>query len=129
MTNLEEGIELTESIDGALRVLRFTTHTGLKRTPFELHYRRKSRTEPTNMVKDGKTYLSDWSGISILASNKPKFPTYVGRDADDEITNLTVMTRTKNEERQANEGPKSTKKKNLVSYPLKLKRQIITKNN
>ena len=56
LTNLEEGIELTESVNRALRVLRFTIHTGLKRTPFELHRIRKPRTELTNIVKDGKTY-------------------------------------------------------------------------
>ena len=30
LTNLEEGIELNESINRALRVMRFTIHTGLK---------------------------------------------------------------------------------------------------
>ena len=54
LTNLEEGIELNESINRALRVMRFTTHTGLKRTPFELHHGRKPRTELTNIIKDGK---------------------------------------------------------------------------
>ena len=117
LTNLEEGIELNESINRALRVMRFTTHTGLKRTPFELHHGRKPRTELTNIIKDGKTYLSDWSEISISASNKPKIPIYVGRDADGEITNHIIMAKTKAEEKQANEGPKSPKKKSSVRYP------------
>ena len=119
LTNLEEGIELNESINRALRVMRFTIHTGLKRTPFELHHGRKPRTELTNIVKDGKTYLSDWSEMSISAPNKPKIPIYVGRDADGEITNHIIMAKTKAEEKQANEGPKSPKKKNSVSYPFK----------
>ena len=118
VTNLEEGTDLTESVNRALRVIRFTIHTGLKRTPFELHHGRKPRTELTNIVKDGKTYLSDWSEISISA-NKPKIPIYVGRDADGEITNHMVMAKTKTEEKQANEGPKSPKKKSSVSYPFK----------
>ena len=118
LANLEEGTDLTESVNRALRVMRFTIHTGLKRTPFELHHGRKPRTELTNIIKDGKTYLSDWSEISISAPNKPKIPIYVGRDADGEITNHMVMARTKAEEKQANEGPKSPKKKNSVSYPL-----------
>ena len=103
----------------------FTIHTGLKRTPFERHHGRKPRTELTDIVKDGKTYLSDWSEISISAPNKPKIPIYVGRDADGEITNHMVMVRTKTEERQANEGPKSPKKKNSVSYPF----YFVEKNN
>ena len=117
LTNLEEGTDLTKSVTRALRVMRFTIHTGLKRTPFELHHGRKPRTELTNIVKDGKTYLSDWSEKSISAPNKPKIPIYVGRNADGEITNHMVMARNKTEERQANEGPKSPKKKNSVSYP------------
>ena len=116
LTNLEEGIELNESVNRALRVMRFTIHTGLKKTPCELHHGRKPRTELTNMVKDGKTYLSDWSEKSISASNKPKIPVYMGRDADGEITNHMVMARTKTEERQLNEGQKSARK-NLVRYP------------
>ena len=116
LTNLEEGIELN-GINRALRVMRFTIHTGLKRTPFELHHGRKPRTKLTNIIKDGKTYLSDWSEISISAPNKPKIPIYVGRDAGGEITNHIIMAKTKTEEKQANEGPKSPKKKSLVRYP------------
>ena len=57
--NMENGKNLTESVNQALRVMRFTVHTGLKKTPFELHHGRKPRTELTNIIKDGKTYLSD----------------------------------------------------------------------
>ena len=119
LTYLEDETDLTESVNQALRVMRFTIHTGLKRTPFELHHGRNPRTELTNIVRDGKTYLSDWSDISISAPNKPKIPIFVGRDSDGEITNHMVMARNKTEERQTNEGPKSLKKKNSVSYPFK----------
>ena len=125
LTNLEEGIELNESINRALRVMRFTIHTGLKRTPFELHRRRKPRTELTNIVKNGKTYLSDWSEISISEPNKPKITIYVGREADGENTNHIIMAKTKAEEKQANEGPKSPKKKSSVRYPF----QFVEKNH
>ena len=33
LTNMEDGKNLTESVNGALRVMRFTVHTGLKKTP------------------------------------------------------------------------------------------------
>ena len=129
LTNLEEGIELTESVNRALRVMRFTIHTGFKRTPFERHHGRKPRTELTDIVKDGKTYLPDWSEISISAPNKPKIPIIMGRDAEGAITNHMVMARTKTEERQANEGPKSPKKKYSVSYPFKFVEKIITEKH
>ena len=122
---MEDGENLTESVNRALRVMRFTVHTGLKKTPFELHHGRKPRTELTNIVKDGKTYLSDWSELSVLAPTRPKILIYVGRDADGEITNHIVMARTKAEEKQIAEGVKSRKKKNSVSYPF----QFVEKND
>ena len=72
--------------------MRFTIHTGRKLTPFELHHGRKSRTELTNIVKDGKSYLSDLSELSVSAPNKPKIPIYVGRDADGDRGKTTSPT-------------------------------------
>ena len=46
--------------------VRFTIHTGLNKTPFELHHGRKPRNELTNNVNYGKSYLSDWSELSVL---------------------------------------------------------------
>ena len=114
---MEDSTSLTESVNRALHVMRVTIHTGLKLTPFELHHGRKPRTELTNIVKDGKSYLSDWSELSVSASNKPKIPIYVGRDADGDITNHIVMATTKTEEKHLADGPKSPKKKNSVRYP------------
>ena len=117
IANLEDGISLTESVNRALHVMRFTIHTGLKLTPFELHHGRKPRTELTNIVKDGKSYLSNWSELTVSAPNKPKIPIYVGRDADGDITNHIVMARTKTEEEHLAERPKPPKKKNSVRHP------------
>ena len=116
---MEDGKNLTESVNRALRVMRFTVHTGLKKTPFELHHGRKPRTELPNNIKDGKTYLSDWSELSNSAPARPNIPIKVGRDADGEITNHIVMARTKAEETQAIEGLNFLKKKNSVSYLFK----------
>ena len=76
LANMEDMNNLTESVNRALRVMRFTIHTGLKKTPFELHHGRKPRTELTNIIKDGKSFLSDWSELSISAPNRPKIPKY-----------------------------------------------------
>ena len=65
IANMEDGSNLTESVNQTLRKRRFTDHTGLMKTQFELHHGRKQRTELTNTVKHGKTYLSDWSELSI----------------------------------------------------------------
>ena len=60
LANMEDGSNLTESVNRALKVMRFTKHTGLKKKPFELHHGRKPRTELTNIMKNGKFFLSDW---------------------------------------------------------------------
>ena len=84
-----------------------------------------TRTELTNIIKDGKTFLSNWSEMNISEQSRPKIPICVGRDADGEITNHIIMARNKTEERQLNEGPKSPKKKNSVRYPF----YFVEKNN
>ena len=53
LANMEVGNNLTESVNRALKVMRFTIHTRLKKTPIELHHGRKPRTELTNIIKDG----------------------------------------------------------------------------
>ena len=97
--------------------MRFTIHTGLKLTPFELHHGSKPRTELTNLVKDGKSFLSDWTELSVSAEKKPKIPIYVSRNEEKGVTNYLVMAKTKAEEKAADKQPK---KRNSVSeFPFK----------
>ena len=92
--------------------MRFTIHTGLKTTPFELHHGRKPRTELPNIIEDGRSFLSNWREIPVLANNRPKIPIYVTGIGDGEVSNHIVMARTKSEEKAQTE--KSPKKKNSV---------------
>ena len=116
IANLEDKTCLTECVNKALNVMRFTIHTGLKITPFELHHGRKPRTELTNIIKDGKTFLSKWSELTVSANNRPKIPIYVTRNGEGEVSNHLIMARTKTEEKAMTE--KSPKKKNSVGkYP------------
>ena len=78
---MEDGNNLTESVNQALKVLRYKIHTGLKKKFFELHHGRKPRTQLLKIIKDGVFFISDLSAMSILAPNKPKIPKYVGRVA------------------------------------------------
>ena len=94
LANMEDGNILTESVNRAPKVMRFTIH-GTEKTPFEIHHCRKPRTKLINLIKDGNSFVSDWSELSILAPNKLKNPIHVGRDADGETTNHMVMARTK----------------------------------
>ena len=115
VSNLEDNLCLTECVNRAIKVMRFAIHTGLKLTPFELHHGRKPRTELTNLVKDGKSFLSDWTELSASAEKKPKIPIYVSRDEEGDVTNYLVMAKTKAEEKAVDKQPK---KKNSVSkYP------------
>ena len=112
VADLEYNLCLTEWVNRSLKVMRFTIHTRLKLTPFELHHGRKSRTELTNLVKDGKSFLSDWTELSVSAERKPKVPIYVSRDEEGDVTNYLVMAKTKAEENAVYKQPK---KKNSVS--------------
>ena len=116
VAKLEDNLCLTECVKRALKVMRFTIHTGIKLTPFELHHGRKPRTELTNLGKiDGKSFLSDWTELSVSAERKPKIPIYVSREEEGDVTNYLVMAKSKADEKAVDKQPK---KKNLVSeYP------------
>ena len=73
--------------------MQFTIHTGLKQTLFELHHGRKPRTESTNLVKDSKSFLSDWTELSVSAEKKTKISIYGSRNEEEDITNYLVMAK------------------------------------
>ena len=89
--------------------MRFNIHTGLKKGPFELQHGRKPRTDLTNLINDGKSFLSKWSGLSVSAESRPKIPIYVARNNNGEVSNHLVKAQTKTEEKAMTE--KSPKKK------------------
>ena len=124
---MEDGLCLTESVNRALRVMRFTMHTGFKITPFELHHERKPRTKLTNDVKDGKRYFSNWSQMTISTPDRPKLQIYVGRDAEGEIPNHIIMSKTKNEKKQAGESTQSRRRRTIrLDTPSHSLKKIIT---
>ena len=96
--------------------MRFTIHTGMKITPFELHHGRKPRTELTNVIRNGRSFLSNWSELPVLASDRPKIPIYKTRNGDGEVSYHIVMARTKGEEKAlAKNSPKT--KSSVGVYP------------
>ena len=92
----------------------------MKLTPFELHHGRKPRTELTNLGKDGKSFLSDWTELSVLAEKKPKILIYVSRNEEGDVTNYLVMAKTKAEENAVGKQPKKKRKIWLVNFPSNL---------
>ena len=127
VANLEDNLCLTECVNRALKVMRFTIHTGLKLTPFELHHGRKPRTELTNLVKNGKSFLSDWTELSVSAERKPKIPIYASRDEEGDVTNYLVMAKTKAEEKAVDKQPK--KKHSVSEYPFKFVEKTTIENH
>ena len=85
IASLQDEICFTEHINLAFWVIRFTTYTGFKVTPFEFHHGSKLRTELTNIVKDNKSCLSDWT-ILIVSVLPKQIPIYVGRNEKREVT-------------------------------------------
>ena len=72
--------------------MRFTIHTGLKVSPLELHHGRKPKTELTNIIKDKKSYLLDWTTLNVSEPWKQK-PIYVARNKKGEVTDHIIMAR------------------------------------
>ena len=72
LADLKDNLCLTECVNRALKVMRFTRHTGLKLTQSELHHGRMPRTELTILVKDDKSFLSDWTELSVSAEKNQK---------------------------------------------------------
>ena len=128
IANLEDNTCLTECVIRALNVMRLTIHTRLKTTQFELHHGRKPRTELTNIIKDGKSFLSNWSELPVLTNNRPKIPIYVTRNGEREVSNHLLTARTKTEK---NTCRKITKKKNnsVGRYPYQFFEKKHNKNH
>ena len=90
--NLENWIGSTENVNQALRVMRFTIHTGLKVRPFEQHGR-KARTESNNKIIDNESYLSDWKTMNVSVSPKQISIQVVRNEKD--VTDYIIMAREK----------------------------------
>ena len=115
LTNLEEGLNLRESISRALYVLRFTKHSETKKTPFEIQFGRAPRTRLTNL----KTSVSvDSKDLSV----------YITRNTVGEITDHLVMSKKKTVEpkfrremtfSQTKKPPINTVSTNKFNYPFK----------
>ena len=72
--------------------MQLMLHAGLKVIPFELHHGRKLRTELTELVKDNKSYLSDWTTLDVSAPPE-QVPKYVARNERGESTEHIIMAR------------------------------------
>ena len=80
--NLEDGTNLRNILDKTLYVLRFTTHSELQKTPFELHFGRKPRTKLTNLK-------------NAISADSKDLSVYITRSSTGEITDHLVMSKKK----------------------------------
>ena len=87
--NLEDKIVFTGNINRTLRVVRFTIHTGLNVSPFDIHHGRKPRTEIINIVKDVKSCLSHWKTMNVSVPPK-KVPFYIAWNGKEEVIDHIV---------------------------------------
>ena len=106
--------------------MRFELHTGFKKTLLGLHHGQKPRSELTNSIRDGKSFLSNWSELSVPAESRPKLPAYVARNSDGKVSNHLVMARMKADENTMIEiSP--TKKNLVIIYLFKIFEKIYIK--
>ena len=129
LTNMEDGLNLRESINKALYVLRFTKHSETKKTPFEKQFGRGPRTKLTNL----KNAVSvDSKDLSVDTT----------RNTAGEITDHLVMSKKKTVEPKFRRGmtfsqtkkpPINTVSTNKFNYPFKfyekkLQKELFFKN-
>ena len=104
LTNLEDKVGFAGNINQALTEMRLTAHTGFKMSLFELPQGSKLRTELTNIIKDNKSYLSEWT--TLVFSVTPKhIPIYVARNERREVTDNVIMARNRRTPRCASHKP------------------------
>ena len=99
LTNLEDGLNLRESINRALYVLRFTKHPETKKTPFEIQFGRAPRTRLTNLKK----------AVSV---DSKVLSVYITRNTAGEITDHLVMSKKKTVEPKFRRGMSFSQTKN-----------------
>ena len=80
--NLEDTKNLHEVQNKALYVLRFTTHTEMKKTPFEQHFEPQPRTKLSNLK----------NAISV---DSKELSVYITRNSTGDITDHLVMSKKK----------------------------------
>ena len=95
--NLEEEQNLRESSNKALYVLRFTIHSELKKTPFELHFGQKPGTKLFNLKN---TVSVDSKELSV----------YITRNSAGKITDHLLMSKKKTTDPKYRRGTTFTQK-------------------
>ena len=89
--NLEDGINLRDSLDKALHLLRFTIHSEIQKTPFDLYIGQKPRSKLTNLKN---AFSADAQDLSV----------YITRSSTGEITDHLVMSKKKANEPKYRRG-------------------------
>ena len=96
-TNLEETQNLRESLNKALYVLRSTTHSEIKKTPFKLQFGREPGTKLSNLK----------NAISV---NSKDLSVYITRNSAGEMTDHLVMSKKKTNDPKYRRGMTFTQK-------------------
>ena len=76
----------------------YLTH-GTKDYTIRITSRSQTENRINKLSETEKSFLSNWSEISISLNSRPKIPIYVTRNGDGEISNHIVMARKKAEEK------------------------------
>ena len=97
--NLEDTQNLRESLNEALYVLRFATHTQMKKTPFGQHFGRKPGTKLYNLK----------NAISV---DSKELSVYITRNSAVEITDQLVRSKKKSNDPKSWRGMTFTQNKN-----------------
>ena len=92
--NKEEGKNLIESLQLALRAIRTSIHTKLGKSPFELHFGREPRKEIHNILGNAK-HAVDWLKSKFVSANPDTLYAYAAYDQSGEPVDSIILSKKK----------------------------------
>ena len=104
--NREDGKNLTESLQLALRTIRTTIHTRTGKSPFELHFGREPRKEIHNILGNTKKAI-DWLKGNFFSANPDTAYAYSAYDQAGEPVDHLVISKKKGAAAKRNKSPES----------------------
>ena len=101
LANMSEGKSLGKALDNALHVMRMKKHSVLKKSPFEMHYGRKPRSEVNNLL--GLDPNLNITQIDNIISEKPDTIPIYTFNGDGGSTDQLIMRSQKKQKKLVSE--------------------------
>ena len=95
--NMADGLTFEDSLQLAIRTIRQTLHSRLKKTPFQMHLGRRPRTALSNLIDKPECLLSNWKNTltSYISPQPTELKVVTINDSDGEMADYLVLNETR----------------------------------